>query len=427
MKKIIAIFLFIISLSASYAQSNDEIASVYMKRATKAIEEESDYKKATNLFEKGVGYLDSITDASIAKLGTNIYYKQLQYKLAKEYSKLYFTLEKDKNSEEYINQLDLAVTLDELVEKQIAEEKRLALIKRKKLKKQRKLDSLTNLWETQSKKLSIAADTIFNFDKNNYAIFIKNGKYGLITDKGRIVIAANGYRNAIANDGYVLFTNLKEEAFVLYCFNTNTGEGFLLPRPSEINTASTHYGKIMLPRGNGNLVTYPNKTAVPFVYNLKDKKNIRINDKETFFKQLKKDDVIEKFDKENNIRIDKVWYNFGGTLGGKMFPVYLNNEDVIHSFVSGIDGSVFYVGSDYQFIGGYYKNCFEALYEKNRVWIDQTGGEVEAPENEAGIYTGKIKPVKLDNGFYQFMKDGLIVLGTKTLETKDVFMKKYTN
>ena len=55
MKKIIAIFLFIISLSASYAQSNDEIASVYMKRATKAIEEEADYKKATNLFEKGVG------------------------------------------------------------------------------------------------------------------------------------------------------------------------------------------------------------------------------------------------------------------------------------------------------------------------------------------------------------------------------------
>ena len=427
MKKITVIFLFTISFFNSYAQSKDEIASVYMKRAIKAIEEESNYKKAIDLFEKGVSYLDSITDVSMAKLGTDIYYKQSKYKLAKEYSQTYFKLAEDKTSEEYINQLDLAVTLDELVEKQIIEEQRLAFIKRKKLSKQRKLDSLNNLWETQSTKLSIAADTIFNFDKNNYAIFVKNEKYGLITDKGRIVIPANGYRNAIANDGYILFTNLKEEAFVMYCFDTNTGKAFLLPRPSEINASSTHYGKIMLPRGNGNLVTYPDKTAVPFVYNLKDKKIIRTQNKQAFFKQLKKDDVIEKYDKENNIRIEKVWYNFGGTLGGKIFPVYLNNENVIHSFVSGIDGSVLLVGSDYQYIGGYYKNCFEALYENDRVWIDQTGNEVEAPANDSGTYSGKIKPIKLDNGFYHFMKDGLIVLGNKTLETKDVFMKKNAN
>lgn len=427
MKKNIAIFLFTISFLTSYAQSNDEIASVYMKRATKAIEEESDFKKATNLFEKGVSLLDSITDVSMAKLGVDIYYKQSKYKLAKEYSKIYFLLAQDKSSEEYIKRLDLAVTLDELVEKQIAEERKLAAIRRGKLKNQQKLDSLNNLWETKSKKLSVAADTIFNFDKNNYAIFVKNEKYGLLTDKGRIVIPANGYRNAIANDGYILFTNLKEEAFVMYCFDTRTGQGFLLPRPSEINASSTHYGKIMLPRGNGNFVTYPNKTAVPFVYNLKDKKIIRTADKEALFKQLKKDDVIEKYDKENNIRIDKVWYNFGGILGGKIFPVYLNTKDVIHSFVSGIDGSVFFVESDYQFIGGYYKNCFEALYENDRMWIDQTGNEVEAPVNDSGTYTGTIKPVKLDNGFYHFMKDGLIVLGKKTLETKDVFMKKYAN
>jgi hypothetical protein len=427
MKKKLVIFLFFISLFSSYSQSKDEIASVYMKRATKAIEEESDYKKATELFEKGVSYLDSITDISMAKLGVDIYYKQLNYKLAKKYSQAYFNVAKDKKSEEYLNQLDLAVTLDELVEKQIAKEKRLALIKRRKLKKQRKIDSLSNLWETQSKKMSIAADTILSFDKNNYAVFVNDGRYGLLTDKGRIVIPANGYRNAIANDGYILFTNLKEEAFVMYCFDTNTGEGFLLPRPSKINNSSTNYGKIMLPRANGTLVTYPDQTAVPFVYNLKEKEIITIKDKEAFFKQLKKDDVIEKYDKEDNIRIEKVWYNFGGILGGNMFPVYLNNEDVIHSFVSGIDGSVFLVGSDYQYIGGFYKNCFEALYDNDRVWIDQTGNEVDAPENESGSYTGKIELVKLDNGFYHFMKDGLIVFGKKTLETKDVFMKKFTN
>lgn len=427
MRKIIAVFLFLVSFFTSYAQSNDEIASVYMKRAAKAIEEESNYKKATDLFEKGVNYLDSITKPSVAKLGANIYYNQSKYKLAKEYSKLYFKLAEDKSSKEYLSQLDLAVTLDELVKKQIAEERRLAILQKKKLKKQRKLDSLNNLWETQSTKLSIPADTIFNFDKNNYAIFVKNDKYGLLTDKGEIVIPASGYRNAIANDGYILFTNLKEEAFVMYCFDTNTGKGFLLPRPSKINPTSTHYGKIMLPRGNGVLVTYPNKTAVPFVYDLKEGKKIKINDKEAFFKQLKKNDIIEKFDKENKVRIEKVWYNFGGTLGGKMFPVFLNNEDVIHSFVSGISGSVFFVGSDYQYLGGFYKNCFEALYEKDRVWIDQTGSQVRAPENEAGIYSGEIKLVQLDNGFYHFMKDGLIVLGNKTLETKDTFMKKYTN
>ena len=51
------------------------------------------------------------------------------------------------------------------------------------------------------------------------------------------------------------------------------------------------------------------------------------------FIELKKDDVIEKYDKENNIRIEKVWYNFGGTLGGNMFPVFLNNGR-IHFYVA---------------------------------------------------------------------------------------------
>lgn len=427
MKKLIVFFLLISSFTASFSQTSEEIASVYMKRAKKVIDEESNYEKATAIFEKGVSVLDSISDASIAKLGVQIYYKQGNYKLAKEYSELYFINAKNKSSEEYSKQLDLAVNLKELVDKQIAEEKRIALIQRRKLKKKRRKDSLSNLWEEKSKKIAIEADTIFNFDKNNYAIFVKNEKYGLITDKGEIIIPASGYGNAIANDGYVLFSNLKEEAFVLYCFDTNSGNGFLLPRPSEINGTSTNYGKIMSPRGNGILVIYPNKTAVPFVYNLKEKKTVVLEDKIAFFKAIKKDDVIEKYDKENRVRIQKVWYNFGGTLGGKMFPVFLTNEDTIHSFISGIDGTVLYTGSDYQYIGGYYKNCYEAVYDKNRFWIDQTGSKVKAPENDAGTYIGKIKPVKIADGLYHFMKDGKIVQGNKTLVTKEAFMKQFTN
>ena len=64
---------------------------------------------------------------------------------------------------------------------------------------------------------------------------------------------------------------------------------------SEFNALSTNYGKVMLPRANGRLVTYPNNSLQPLVYDLNERKVVKIANEEELFKNLKKADIQKNF------------------------------------------------------------------------------------------------------------------------------------
>jgi hypothetical protein len=73
MKKLIFLLCFI-SFLQSNAQSNIEIAGVYIKRANESLNN-FDVEIAKNHFEKAMKYLDSINTPEVARLGTFIYYE----------------------------------------------------------------------------------------------------------------------------------------------------------------------------------------------------------------------------------------------------------------------------------------------------------------------------------------------------------------
>ncbi|MFK8060182.1 MAG: hypothetical protein AB8B78_08845, partial [Polaribacter sp.] len=240
MKKILSIFLCLLFFGLSNAQSKNEIAGVYIKRAEKVIEESIDFKEARVLFEKGMKYMDTITNSKIARLGTEIYFELNEFKTAKDYSKQYFLLVKNKKSEEYANQLELSVTIDEELELQLIEEQRLEQERIKKEKEIRRIDSLKIVWQNTSNSLSLKLDSIYTFNKNNLALFSNKGNFGVINDKGEIIAKADEYPVAVQYDGFILMQNKQTDPTKIYCFNTKNQTGFLLPSPSDINPLSTH-------------------------------------------------------------------------------------------------------------------------------------------------------------------------------------------
>jgi hypothetical protein len=272
MKKRLLTLLFLISISiTSIAQSNKDIANVYLKRANTAIQENINFNAALTYFEKAMTYTDSITEKKIALMGSLIYFEvhhtrdteleQLSLlEKSKEYSVQYFVLAKNKKSEEYLNSTESFVLIEETIEslkikiKQLEEEK---LAKEKEL---RKIDSLKMVWNKKSDILSIKVDSIYNFNKNNLALFTKDGSYGIINDLGEVLVKADEYKDALYFDGFILLKNKIEAPTKIYGYNTNNDSGFLLPSFSDFNSLSTHYGKVMLPRGNGRLITYPNNS-----------------------------------------------------------------------------------------------------------------------------------------------------------------------
>ena len=427
MKKIILTLLCVLAFNIANSQSKKEIANVYIKRAQNVIEESIDYKEARVLFEKAMKYLDTVTDHNIAKLGTIIYFELSDFKEARKYSKQYFLVVKNKKSEDYSNQLELAVTIDEEIELQEAEEKRLEAERIKKEKELRRIDSLKTLWKNKSDALSLNLDSIYEFNKNNLALFKNNGNFGIINDRGEIIVGADEYKHAISYDGYILLMNKKTEASKIYSFNTNDQSGFLLPSPSDFNPLSTHYGKVMLPRGNGRLVTYPNNSFKPFVYDLNLKRTVAIANKENLLKSLKKTDRIDKYNKDGEVKINKVWYNFGGHLGGGVHPMYSTENYTLKLFLCSIDGSLLNTSSTFQFIGAFHNSKLQAVRGNETAWINQNGTKTNAPTDESGKYVGLSKVVKLDTGVYQIKQNDFIVLGKEKLEKLADFLRSNSN
>ena len=422
MKKILITFICLLSITLAEAQSNKDIANVYIRRAQEAITESIDFETALGMFQKAMKYTDTILDKNVATLGASVYYetyhrqptlqKQLDFlEKSKLYSKQYFDLNngKNKNSEDFLNNTDNYVFILENIETIKKELARLEAERIKKDKEIRRIDSLKTVWKNKSNSLSIKVDSIYGFNKNNVALYKKNGFFGVIDDVGEILFEAKEYKDAVAFDGFIILKDKVDKPTKLYSFNEKTKIGFLISSISEFNTLSTHYGKVMLPRANGKLVTYPNNSHKPFIYDLNARKVVRLNNLKELFKTLKKADVIGKYNKDDEVKIEKEWYNFGGHLGGGIHPLYAIEGYELKAFLCSLDGKVLNTNRGFENIGAFYNNTFQVKNGNVISWINQNGTKVNTVENEASGYDGNSILNKLENGNYQLTKDGIII------------------
>lgn len=427
MKKLFLTLLCLTVFGLSYAQSNKEIANVYIKRAWEKYNDIETRVDALDDFNKAIKYLDTITTTDVAKLGTLIHFEVGNWKEAKGFAEQYFNLSKNKKSEEHLNLVEIYVTIDEELEAQIEEEKRIEAERIRKEKELKRIDSLKTIWQNKSKELAIEADSIYNFNSNNFALYNKNGKFGIINDKAEITIEASEYVSAINYAGFILLMNKEMEPTKIYSFNTNNGIGSLIVAPSDFSPLSTHYGKVMLPRANGRLVTYPNNSLQPMIYDLIQKKIVRVANLDEVLKALKKNDRIRKYNNDGEVKIGKEWYDFGGHLGGGIHPLYFEKNYKVHAFLFAVDGKVLNSSTGYDFIGAFYDNKAEAIKGNTTSWVNQNGTKVSEAKDNFSSYSGNSKIVKLEDGSYQILKDGIIINGNKSLEKLPDFLRKFSD
>ncbi len=426
MKKTILTLFSLFITTFIFSQSNKEIASVYIKRATESLNN-LEIKRSLVDFNKAMKYTDTIISADVAKLGTQINYELSNYAEAKVYCKQYFLLVKNKKTEEYAELLELSVDINEEIELGLKEQQRIEEERLKKEKELQRIDSLKTVWQTKSESLSIKVDSLYNFNKNNLALYTNNNLFGIINDLGEIIIEAKEYEDAISFDGFIILKNKINNPTKLYCFNTNTNSGFLIPNISDFNTRSTHFGQVMLPRANGRLVTYPNNSKEPFVYDLNLKKNVRIANQKELFKDLKKNDIIDKYNSDGEVKKGKVWYVFGGHLGGGIHPLYAEEGYDLKAFLFSIDGKILDTASGYKYLGAFYNSKSQAFNGTNTSWLNQNGTKVSDAKDEAENYKGNSKVIKLENGAYQIIQDGVIILGKERLEKIGIFLRSLSN
>ncbi len=427
MKKILLILAFAISFGTSYGQSNKELAGVYIKKAKKNYSN-LEIDLAAKNFTKAIRLLDTIVKSDIARLGTLIQFELRAYENAKSYAKQYFALVKNKTSEEYSQLLDLYVTIEEELERVEIENARKEKERLAREKETRRIDSLKNVWKLKADGMSLNIASIQKFNKNGIAVFKKNADYGIINDVGEILVKAENYKVAKSFDGFVLLQDKEKEPTKIYCFNTNTKSGFVLPSVSEFNTLSTHYGNVMMPRGNGTIVAYPNNSLKMYIYNVVSRKFLNISDERTLFKELKKTDKIDNYNKDGQVKINKKWFSLGGHLGGGVYALYLSDYS-IYGFLCSLDGSILKT-NNYQGIGSFYNGKFYVENsDDSSYWVNQNGTKVTSATDDNGSYSGVSKIVTLDTGAFQIHQtiSGkiYIVLGTEKLETLEDFLRKH--
>ena len=424
MKKLLLAFLCLMTFAIASAQSNKDIANVYVKRSQESLNN-LEIELSLEHFNKAMKYMDTITSSKVARLGTFIHYELRNFAEAQSLAKQYFVLVKNKKSEEYMEFLDLFVNINEELEAQIKKEKELEAERIKKEKELKRIDSLKTIWSNKSNSLSLKVDSIYKFNNKGLALYKANNFFGVITDRGEILVKADEYEDALSYDGFMILKNRKEEPSKLYCYNSNSNSGFLLPSPTDFNTLSSHFGKVMLPRGNGRLVTYPNNSYEPMVYDLNVRKNVKIANKKDLYKNLKKNDVIDKYNKDDEVKVNKVWYNFGGHLGGGIHPLYAQNTYSIIAYLCSVDGSMINTSTSYQYIGSFHNSKFQAIKGSETFWVNQNGTKVSKPKDESGVYNGGTKVVKLSNGTYQLMENNFIILRNEKLEKIADFLRSH--
>jgi hypothetical protein len=182
----------------------------------------------------------------------------------------------------------------------------------------------------------------------------------------------------------------------------------------------------MLPRGSGRLITYPNNSKEPFVYDMNFKKVVRIANQSDLLKNLKKSDIIDKYKKEGDVKINKKWYLFGGHLGGQIYPLYAEEGYNLVSFLCSVDGTTLIPATEYQFIGAFYNGKSQAIKGKDIVWINQIGTEVNDAKDEDAKYNGISVVSKRDDGTFQILREGVITLGSETLDKLPIYLRKFS-
>ena len=425
MKKYLLIALCIFNFFQLQAQSNNEIAGVYIKRANESLNN-LDITFAKEHFEKAMKYLDTINTSDVARLGTFIYFEIKQYEQAKKYASYYFALAKNKKSEEYTEMLTLSVDITEFLEKIAIEKKKQEEERIRQEKELKRIDSLRALWMTKSALLSINVDSIYQFNANNVALFKKNNFFGLMNDLGKVLVEADEYADVVNFDGYFIFKNKDTEPTKLFCYDSKTSKGFLIPSFADFNNLATNYGKVMMPRGNGRLVTYPNNAKEPFVYDLNEQKIVKFLQVEEVLKSLKKSDFIDKYNNDGEVKIDKEWYLFGGHLGGGIHPIYSQEGYILEGFLCSIDGRFLKKDLHFDYVGFFYNNSAQAVKGSQVFWINQNGTLLNEAIDEDINYQGSTKLTKLSNNNYQLLRDDLIILGDEKLEKMEDFIKKFS-
>jgi hypothetical protein len=422
MKNVLVIVLYFFTLFQINAQTNNEIAGVYIKRANESLNN-LEIEVAKDHFDKAMKYMDTITSSDVARLGTFIYFELKEYEVSKKYATYYFNLVKNKKSEEYTEMLTLSVDINEFLEKKLLEKKRLDEERIQKEKEFRKIDSLRAIWITKSDLLSIKVDSIYKFNANNVALFKKKDFFGLINDLGKTLVEANEFEDVVHFDGFFIFKNKANEPTKLFCYDSKNNKGFLIPNISDFNTLSTHFGTVMLPRGNGRLVTFPNNSIEPFVFDLNVQKVVKVSNQEELLKNLKKSDFIDKYNNDGEVKIGKDWYRFGGHLGGGIHPIYAQEGYKLEGFLCSIDGRFLQKNSFYDTVGFFYNNSAQAVKGTEVFWINQNGTKTNDAINENENYLGKTKLSKLPNKSYQLLREGIIILGDEKLEKMSDYLR----
>ena len=426
MKKIIFTLAIVLTSLSNFGQSNEEIAGVYIRKAQENYSS-LEIKNANSNFEKAVKLLDTITKFEVARLGALIKFELNEFEEAKKYAKQYFSLVKNKKTETYTQLLDLYVTIVEELEKIEAEKQKQEKARLAREKENRRIDSLKTAWQNRSDALTLQFESLQAFNKYGVSVFQKGEFFGAVNDMGTALVKPNTYKEVKSFDGFILFLNKKENPTKIYCFDSKTKKGFLLPNVADFNTLSTHYGNVMLPRGSGRIITYPNNSLQVMVFDIASKKIVKVANQKDLLKELRKTDKIDKYNKEDQVRINKVWYDFGGHIGGGIYPLYLPDY-TLFGFLCGIDGSVL-KATEFNNLGPFYNGKAQAVNGSDSFWVNQNGKKVSAAVNEAGNYSGKSVLKRLESGGFQIYQeiDGVkfIILGDKKLEPLEDFLRKH--
>jgi len=424
MKRGIITSLLCVVVLGVFGQSNTEIAKVYFNKAERAMEK-IDYNQAKIEFEKGISYLDAITSMSVAEKGAFIYYELKEYEKAKSYAGTYFGINTNKNSEGYQQMLELYVDMEEKIQAEKEKERKLQAEKKRKELAQKRKDSLINVWDNLSDKLTVKIDAIKSFNSNGVAIFHKNGKVGLIDDSGKILVNAERYENANEFEGFIILSDKVLKPSKLYCYNTNDKSSYALPGITSFAENAEYYDAIMSPRESGVLIAYPNNALKTVVYDLGQEARIKVKNIEEVFKALKKADIIDKHDeKERTIKIDKEWYAFGGHLGGEVYSLYnVESNNLAGYLFTTASENQFKSVAEIGFLGALHKNKLQGFKNEDVIWYNAFGDEVSPLKNSSSSYSGGVKPKKIGEGKYHFIKDGVITLGEEKLKPLAEFLK----
>ncbi len=107
----------------SNAQDNKDIANIYLSKAKGSFEANS-FEKAIKYLNKAETYYGSNKSLELYFIGANLHFKQKNFEAAKEYSKKYFSLQKNKKGKYYEDMLLLFTEIEEGIDEIPVKEKK---------------------------------------------------------------------------------------------------------------------------------------------------------------------------------------------------------------------------------------------------------------------------------------------------------------